>query len=350
MSKIQADTHIHMGCRTLDPASKFHWEPIALKLFKPSKNKAIFVFGGNTTNCDEAANGNAKVVEALLTEENRINTDIFSFVYEGEPISSYTKLLLKEYEEETHKIFETVFKPMLFDRDGNIKEKQGIEKVLKSIVFVSHCGGSNFVNIIIDDIYDILTEKYHPSIAKMLISKLQYFSYTPNVLPNKNVSSFIITPYLDNNYSWKKVLEAIIDEKIYTDSPKASTKSLLKTQEQGSNIYDTFENIFKLQRIIAFRSDQSLYLIPNRINSNTVVGDHSIDCLVKKRVLEANTDFAETARLLNQISKYILNEILTNTSFDQKVIFDTISGLLEKHKPNKKENIDETILVPDFSC
>ena len=197
MSKTQIDTHIHMGCRTFNENREYNWQSINMKDFKFPQGKTFLVFGGNTTNRPESANGNAKVIDRLISDENRKRCNIYSFIYDTEPLSSSTKRLREEYELEVHSIYEKMIKPLLVDRVGNIKEKQGIEKVLKNLVFVSHCAGADFVNIIIDDIYQTLTEKYHPSIAEQLIDKLQYFAYAPNVLPNHKVTSCVITPFLN---------------------------------------------------------------------------------------------------------------------------------------------------------
>lgn len=338
MKNIKADTHIHMGCRTIG-SDKYNWQSVELKSFKAPQTKMFFVFGGNSTNYPEAANGNAKVVERLLSEDHRNKSNIYSFMYDGEPISPKTKYLFEEYKEEIHNIFETIFKPMFLDNVGNLKEKQGIEKVLKNLVFVSHCGGSNFVNIIIDDIYNLLTEKYHQSIANQLINKLQHFAYAPLELPNRSISGFIVAPFLDNDCSWGKVLDALKGEKIYTDYPKGITKNLFKAQDQGT-IIEAFDEIFKDQRMIIFRSNQNIYLIPSRINSNFAVGDHSIDCLVKKNVLEADTDYAKTARVLNYASKLALNQFASHNSLDHRYTLDKITTILN-HKPNKTDHETE---------
>jgi len=331
MSKTQIDTHIHMGCRTVNQESNHNWQAIDMKNFKFPQGKIFLMFGGNTTNRPEAANGNAKVVERLLTEENREKSNIYSFMYDTEPLSSSTKHLRQEYELEVHLMYEKMIKPLLLDRVGNIKEKQGIEKVLKNLVFVSHCGGADFVNIIIDDIYQTLTEKYHPSIAEQLIDKLQYFAYAPNALPNHKVTTCVITPFLDVSYSWAKSLSNVSDKRINSDYPRGIVRKIFKAQEQG-NTTTVFEQTFKKDRIISFKSEQSIYLIPSRINSNISVGDHSIDCLVKTNVLSAETDFAKTANLLNYSSKLVLNQFASDNPLDFRVVYEKITDKTFKNR------------------
>ena len=333
MNHILTDTHIHMGCRTIGAGHEHNWQPLLIKDFEPSQNKMFFVFGGNTTNYPDAANGNAKIIERLLFEEKRNKSNIYSFLYEEEPISSSSLCLRHKYLKETHALFETIFKPLLCDKSVNIKEKQGIERVLNNIVFVSHCGGSMFVDIIIDDIYDTLLEKYHPSIVEQLVSKIQYFSYAPHELPTKNVNGFIITPFLDNNYAWSKVLATVKDERIYTDYPKGSTKMLLKASSQG-NVRDTFHKIFSNEQLIICRANQYIYLIPSRLNSDIVVGDHSIECLVKSKILDAGTPYADTARIVNYASKLVINQFASNNCFDHKRTIDKIVEAINECRTN----------------
>ncbi len=339
MSKIQIDTHIHMGCRTNQEGLQYNWQLEDMKNFKVPQGKVFFIFGGNTTNCPEAANGNAKVVERLLTEDNRKKSNIYSFIYDAEPISYVTKGLTDKYEDEIHQIFEQVFRPLITDKLGNLKEKQGIEKVFKNLVFVSHCGGSNFVNVLIDDFYDTLTTKYHASVAEHLISKLQYFTYAPNVLPNKKVNGIVIAPFYDVDCSWVKVLNSVDDKRIDLDYPKSFMKTLLKANKK-SDVAGLIQEKFENQRLIVFRTEQSIYLIPNRINSNVLVGDHSIDCLVKKNVLESDSQFAATAKLLNYSSQLVLNQFVADYSINFKDICDKIIKKTDMNKPARQENLE----------
>lgn len=338
MTKTQIDTLIHMGQRIPNSQFEHSWKPIDIQDFTtPLNKKTFFIFGGNTTNYPESANGNAKIVERLLDAENKGKVDIFSFLYDKEPISSYSKLLLSEYEDEINQIYFTIFEPMFLDNSGNIKEKQGVEKVLKNMIFVSHCGGSYFVNIIIDRIYNLLLEKYHPSIALQLISKFQYISYAPYSLPDRDIKGFIIAPYFDAHASWSKVLNAIEEEKIYTEFPKNAIKQILKVQE-NDNSMDIFNTLFTQQRIIVARTGSNIYLIPNRLNPDPLVGDHSIDCLVKKKYLESNCDCANTARLLNMTIKIMLNQLVRDASIDHKEILAQVLEEIKNTPPVSVNN------------
>lgn len=340
MKNAQTDNILHMGIRKPEQNLEHNWQTIKIEDFVPSqKNKMCFVFGGNTTNCEEAANGNAKVVERLLPVRNRNAIDVYSFVYDKEPLTS-SGLMLEEYENEINQLFLTVFKPLFLDYVSNIKEKQGVEKVLKNMIFVSHCAGSDFVDYIINDIYNLLLEKYHPSIADQLISKLQHFSYAPYHIPTKNVSNFIIAPYHDINASWAKVLNRVCDEKTQVEFPKNSVKDLLKAKENGTISY-TFDKIFKKQRIISFRSEHSIYIIPNRINSNHSVGDHSIDCLTKGFILNQDSDCSNTAKLLNSSAKHALNEFVNNSSFNHKDLHCIITCETKANPPETNSSCSD---------
>ena len=337
MNKSDLDTHIHMGCRTIDDSYKYNWQLQDMKNFKIPKNKTFLVFGGNTTNYAEAANGNAKIVETLLSPENRKKSNIYSFIYDGEPICSVTKTLLPEYEEEMHQYFEKIIKPLLVDKFGNVKEKQGIEKALKNLVFVSHCAGSLFVNVIIEDIYKTLLKKYHPSIADHLINKLQFYSYAPYELPSRDVNGFIISPFFDDDFGWEKILIAVSDQKISNDHPKCIMKKISKATNQG-NVFSTFNEIYDQERMVLFRSEQSIFAIPSRINPNTNIGDHSIDCIVKKSVLDSNSDFAETAKILNHASRLVLNQFASEETLDYRTLFTKMVSRISESPVCKPDN------------
>ena len=55
-----------------------NWEILDINKLVVPKNKTIFMFGGNTTNRPEAANGNAKIIESLLPPEERKQINILS--------------------------------------------------------------------------------------------------------------------------------------------------------------------------------------------------------------------------------------------------------------------------------
>lgn len=346
MSEIELDTNIHMGCRTEDGDNQYNWHSIDMKTLKPSHDTLILMCGGNNTNCERAGNGNAKVPDLLLSSKIRGRTKIYSLWYDGEPISSNSGILLDEYRIEAHEIFPNIIRPMLCDQVGNIKEKQGIEKVLNKLVLSSHCGGSEFVNIIIDDMYDFLASHYHPSIAKQLIGKVKYFAYAPFHLPNKAVNSFIITPFFDNNCLWTNVLNEIEDKRVCVDYPRGVVKKLQKARERGE-LYEAFKNIFGSERMIVIRSEQSIYVIPNRLNANTAVGDHSIDCLIKNSVLGANTDCANTARVLNKLSQLVMNQYASGKPVDSKELFDRVTAILKKNRSNSVDEANTDTVATD---
>ena len=323
MAKIEIDKNIHMGQRISGKGYDRNWVMRDLKTFKPSQGKSIFVFGGNATNRYDAANGNAKVLENLLNDKNKGKVDIYSFVYDTEPISAATRALRQEYINECNELFNRIFKPLLLDKLGNVKTKQGLEKVFKNNIIVSHCGGSEFANIIIENIYDTIAKGYHPSVAKQLIQKLQYFSYAPSILPMHNVKGYIITPFYDYEHSWTSVLNEVQDKRIDISFPKGSVENILKEKEK-CDVANKFKRIYNEKRLIAFRSEDSTYIIPSQINADRVVGDHSIDCLTKLNVLEANNDISKTAKIVNYVSKLILNQFVDNCPIDDKTIFNKI--------------------------
>ena len=179
MSKHNTINNIHIGRRAKAQENlPNNWQSLDINDFSIPKGKTVFMFGGNTTTSAYTANGNAKAIESLLDKDQLNKTNIYSLYYDVEPFNN-KGMLNKDYESETLKIFDKIFKPILFDRKGNIKELKGIEQAFDNIVFTSHCGGSAFANIIIDKVYDTLLEYYPPNTAKFLINKIQYFAYAP---------------------------------------------------------------------------------------------------------------------------------------------------------------------------
>ena len=252
-------------------------------------------------------------------------------MYDSEPLRS-EGFLGKEYVSDALMLYETTFKPLLFDDKGNMKEMKGIEQALSKIVFAAHCGGSNFVNIIIDEIYNTLTQKYPENTAELLINKLQYYAYAPNEMPTHNVNALLVTPYIDPSYSWAKALEVAENQKVEIDYPKGIIKKLLKAKQQ-TRFQEVFESEFKDTRAIMFKVGKSTYFIPNRMNPHRSVGDHSIECVVKPQFLNSGTDLEENARIANYVSRLYINEFLNNAIIDAKKVFSRVSERVEDAPP-----------------
>lgn len=304
--------------------------------------QTILVFGGNTANSSKDANGYAKSVESLLDNRFRKNTDILSFSYRTEPIkngSGNSKFLEPEYAEEMHEIFNTLLKPLLYDNLGNMKEKQGIEKTFRKLIFVAHCGGSNFVDLIIDDFYATLLEKYQPATAELLLKKIQYFAYAPNEFPNHDVTSFYVNPYIDSNYSWARALSLIDNQGVDVDYPKGVSKKIFKASNRCQPGV-VFQDIFQEYRASMFRSGQALYLIPDRMNPDFISGDHSIGCITKDKIVNSNTEFEQTAQLVNNAAKIVLNQFASEEQFNNRATFDHIAGLIYDNPPTCQRSFE----------
>ena len=326
-------THIHVGRRAnIKENLEHNWEELDINNFTFPQSKMIFVFGGNTTNRADAANGNAKIVESLLTPTNREKFNIYSFRYDSEPLKA-PGYLLREYEEELHHLYQKMFKPLLFDKSGKLKEKQGLEKVFKNIIFVSHCGGSNFMDLLIDDIYETLAQHNSPAMAEILTNKIQYLTYAPNEMPNHSVNSLVIAPFVDVGNSWIKALSFAQDKRVDTDYPKGVVKKFQKSQNQGYSL-ETFDENFEGKPVVTFKSGQTICMIPSRMNPNMSVGDHSIECLTKPHILDANTPFANTAKIANKTAKIVLNLFAENVPFDAKRAYDKVMDNVYSRLPD----------------
>ena len=330
-------THIQVGRRTLEKENiANNWEPLDINNLKIPQNKCVFMFGGNTTTRPEAGNGNIKIIQSLISADQVQKTNLYSFVYETEPYRSES-VFAREYQDDALLLYEKTFKPILFDNKGNMKEMKGIEQAFSKIVFASHCGGSNFVNIIVDELYNTLTQKYPPNTASLLISKIQYFAYAPHEVPSHNLNALIITPYSDPSFSWSKALNVAETQKFDIDYPKGVIKKLLKAKQQ-IRFKQEFDSEFQQTRGITFKAGHSIYLIPHRMNPRISIGDHSIECIAKPQFLNSGTDLQETARIANYASKLFFCESLSNSTIDTKKLFNKISERIEQSTP-EYENI-----------
>ena len=325
-------THILAGKRVDENANlPFNWQSLDINNMPEEKDKIIFHFGGNNTNRTSDANGYAKIIKSFIKGQHINNTNVISFSYITEPFEK-EGLISKHYANETALLFEKTFKPMLFDDNGYIKSKKGIEHLFSKIVFSSHCAGSYFANIIIDKIYEVLQEYYSQNMADLLISKIQYFSYAPACMSEHNLTSLCINPYVDQHYSWTKALQLTETDKVASDYPKGVIKRLLKAREHGM-FQEQIDSEFNKTRVILFKIGNSTYMIPSQMNPNRQVGDHSIECISKLKILNSGSEFEGTARLMNFASKLYINAFLDCGTIDCKNSFKKASGAIEGNPP-----------------
>lgn len=331
------DLKIMFGRRELKEKNiENNWTNLQPQLLDTSKHM-VLVFGGNTTDCAEVANGYAKNVEKLLHTKVRKSTDIYSFFYKSEFIQKTNRAMAQEYEDDMHKLFNVTIKPLLFDRVGKIKEKQGIEKVLHNITFVGHCGGCNFISLIIEDIYKTISEYYPPAVAEMLVGKIQYVAYAPNEYPLHEVNSLTINPFVDSNYSWVKLLHRMKDERVDVDFPKGTVRELFK-EKNKSKPGEVFTNIFKKHKATAFKFGQSIYLIPSRMNPDISIGDHSIECITKPHILNSGTDYALSAQIANYATSLCLNNFVSSDKVSCKQTFYKIVEHISSKSKVQQDN------------
>ena len=324
---------LHVGRRAPESEQlEFNWEPLDINKLTFPQGNIVCVFGGNNTNRAEESNGNAKIFESLISPKNRKKTHIFSFGYKTEPLknSSYCS---KEYIEETDMLFYNSFLPLILTKEGDLKKEQGIKEVFKRFVFASHCGGSFMANEIINKFYEVLLLKYPQGKAEQLISQIQYISYAPLEIPPSNVNSFIIAPLSDINTSWDKIIDRASVEGVDIDYPKNVTKKLIKSKlaqaPTGQKLIETMQDT----RAIIFKIDNSTYIIPGPMNPRLNIGDHSIDCLAKKHILESGLDFAITAQLTRNAAKKYMNLFTSNAPYDIKAAFTQTANSIGENPP-----------------
>ena len=228
MAKNNKITKINVLRRALESEKlPNNCEIIDINEFEIPQGTSICMFGGNITDRPERGNGNAKIIESHIPKSVREKINLYSFGYSSEPIKS-EGYLSKEYDEEARMLYKKAFEPLLFDPKGNMKGQKGIEEVFSKLIFSAHCGGCNFVNVIIDGFYDTLRENFSDKQTEMLINKIQYFAYAPNEMPTHNVNALLIAPYVDPSFSWAKALSFAEPQTIDVDYPRGIIKKISK--------------------------------------------------------------------------------------------------------------------------
>lgn len=323
---------IHLGKREpVEKGIEHNWtvlDPYNTKINKPT----ILIFGGNNTDNPSFANGYAKLIENLMETKHRKNTDIMAFNYQTEVMQGGTKLILKEYEEELRQIYASLIEPLLLDNVGNVKEKQGIEKTFKNIVFVGHCAGCDFVNLIFDQIYNTLSQKYPMATAENLMKKIQYVAYAPTNIPSFDTNSLFISPSADAGSSWAKTLAHVFSNPVDKEYPKGLTFELTKQKNQ-LRVNQVLKEYFEDYRAIVFRQGSSLYVIPGQMNQNYKIGDHSIECIASPKILNNDTDYAQTAQVANEITKMVFNNYFAKEKLDNRQIFNNVTDTIYNNSP-----------------
>lgn len=341
MANTKKITNINVGRRALETEGiENNWESLDINNFTPSQNANVFIFGGNTTNSTATANGNAKIIQNLIDPQNLSQTNIYSFYYNSETLSN-ANYLNKPYEEDAIKIFNKIFKPMIYDKKGNIKSLKGIEEVFNKMVLTAHCAGANFAEIIINKYHETLKENFAEATAKFLVNKIQYFAYAPNVIPEHNVKGLYITPFADNHGgSWGKALSTAEEKGIYTDYPKGVVKKLLKAKYKND-----FENAcaseFKQNRAFMFKIGNSTFITPSAMNPNISIGDHTIECISKPHILKSGTDLELTAQIVNFASRLYFNEFLNKNLLDTKGSFTRVADAISQLPPIAQNTISK---------
>ncbi len=321
----QLITHMKVGRRAQeDEHLPNNWEDIDINNLIIPKNKTVFFFGGNTTNRAVTGNGNIKIMASYINNNSKPKTSLYSFWYEEEPLRS-EGYLDRNYIDEAIMLYEKSFKPLLFDDKGCIKGKKGLEHTFGKLIFGAHCGGSNFVNIIINEIYNTLIQEYPENVAEFLINKIKYFSYAPNSMLDHNVNALVIAPYIDPGFSWFKALQAAESNKIDVDYPKGVMRTLFKAKQRGC-FQMVLNKVFQSSRAIMFKVGNTVYMISNQINPDKSVGDHSIECIRKRKSLVPKTDCERNAQVVCNASNLVINEFLSHDVIDLKFIFSEISA------------------------
>jgi len=335
MSQGKQIQHIYVGRRAEESEGlENNWEMLDINNLDLSHGRFVLFFGGNTTNRLEAANGNVKLIKSVVNPEYQSKANFYSFGYVSEPYSS-DGYLSKEYINEAVMLYKKHFEPLLFDENGYMKEKKGIEKLFNKLIFGAHCGGSAFVNIIMNGFYESLLKKYPQKTAELLVSKIKYFAYAPNEILDYNANSFVVLPYEDNGFSFIKALELAENEKVDVDYPKGVVKKLIKAKQQGT-LRAAFNEVLAETRAIMFKIGNSTYMIPSQMNPNKNIGDHSLECMAKPKFLNSGADCENTAKLVNFAARTCMDDFFEASVVDNKRLFVVVSERIKATPTEQK--------------
>ena len=144
-----------------------------------SQKPVVLCFGGNGVISPRQANYNSKLIEGFIGKES---CNIYSFYY-GNFNNNKGDLLPEEIDQ----IYNDIFSPLIYDKNGNIYSQQKIENNFNKVVFVTHCMGDFYVNVLGAKIHEELVKSgYQPDSANHIMQKLINISYAPFNLNTKN--------------------------------------------------------------------------------------------------------------------------------------------------------------------
>ena len=321
IERTREDEHIEHNYRIVNPYN-----------IPQNQNTTIWMIGGNSTTNIVANNGNAKIAESLVDPEARKKTTIYSFGFNGEPLTSPIVHLRNEYDQDIRTIYHSSIEPLFYDQYGEPKKKKGIEQTLEKNIFVSHCGGAVLTNIIFDEIFQTISKILSEGEAKILMNKIPYIAYTPLTMPNYNMNSLIIAPYVDQNFSWSNALDFANTYGIDKDYPKGAIKKLNKAH-RSQILSHEFKSIFEDTRAVLFKTGNISFLIPSQMNPNYITGDHTIECLSKKHIQNSGTPFESTAQLARKAALLYMKSFSKGKSIDTNQLYNSIQKLAEETPP-----------------
>ncbi len=169
--------------KRLDKTEKnpFGWEELNTAHIDilSSQKPVVLCFGGNGVISPRQANYNSKLIEGFIGKES---CNIYSFYY-GNLNNNKGDL----FPEEIDQIYNDIFSPLIYDKNGNIYSQQKIENNFNKVVFVTHCMGDFYVNVLGAKIHEELVKSgYQPDSANHIMQKLINISYAPFNLNTKN--------------------------------------------------------------------------------------------------------------------------------------------------------------------
>ncbi len=156
--------------------NKVGWEEGSFDDVKIDTNKkTVLFFNGNGGIEPKDANYGAKFIEGMVGKAEENGYDLYSFYYGHEKEKNTGSFS----PEERQNIYDSFFKPFIYDEDGNILPEEQVENNLQNLRIYAYCMGMNETNILLAKMDESLTKNFGEEKSKKLLENVFVVSFAP---------------------------------------------------------------------------------------------------------------------------------------------------------------------------
>ncbi|MBQ8468284.1 MAG: hypothetical protein IJ542_00840 [Clostridia bacterium] len=271
---------ITLGKRSIGKEN--NWERV-----EKIKGKTIIFFGGNTTDSEQAANGNIKMLQRIADLDPQ-DYSLLSVSYGSEVIGDNHNVLRSEVFPEIEEFFDKYFEPLLYNQYHQIRSEQGLCKSFQRIVFFAHCAGCDVVDYLISllriRLESLKEEGYKITNVDNLIRKIQVIAYAPHQMLSQEVRALYIAPLNDSQHTWHVALKSLDGKKDREYPPSFTTNCKRHWLMPGNYV----TKVVKENGFVLIQKGLNVVVIPGKIGNGN--NDHSIECLIPETLKEGQEE------------------------------------------------------------